>query len=329
MSDVAEAWITLASKEEVLLHKRRYQSRARHWFDEALKIAGGIARAKIEKRLGELEGAGSAKAGSPTKDRLTLDLGGGVRMDLVYIKPGAFTMGSPEAPQQGWQVDERPEHRVTITKGYFLGKYDVTRGQFAAFVKATGYKTVAEKEGKASDTSMKEVAGASWQNPKSFTQTDEHPVVCITWNDAKAFADWASKKTGREVRLPTEAEWEYACRAGTKTRWWFGDNDTAMADFGWLNANSGTQTHPVGQKKPNPWGLYDMHGNVWEWCQDWSGPYAAGDAVDPAGPADGTIRCLRGGCWNTGAIECRSAIRGGSAPSSTRTTFIGFRVAVR
>jgi hypothetical protein len=236
---LADGWYDLSEKEKSPLRKSQLLAHAKSVYGSALPDATALLRAKIEKRLGELEAAGPAKAGLPAKDRLTLDLGGGVRMDLVYIKPGTFTMGSTEAPQQSWQVDERPEHRVTITKGYFLGKYDVTRGQFAAFVKATGYKTEAEKE----------VGGATWQNPKPFTQTDDHPAVCVSWNDAKAFSDWATKKTGREVRLPTEAEWEYACRAGTKTRWWFGDNEAAVVENGWTSANSGMQTHPVGQKK--------------------------------------------------------------------------------
>jgi formylglycine-generating enzyme required for sulfatase activity len=250
-------------------------------------------------------------------------------MELVTIKPGTFTMGSTEAPKESWQLDERPEHKVTITKGYSLGKYDVTRGQFSAFVNATGYKTDAEKEGKSwgrRDGNWGEIAGANWKDPVLFKQTDEHPATCISWNDAKAFCDWATKKTGREVRLPTEAEWEYACRAGTKTKWSFGDNEAALVEYGWTNMNSGLQTLPVGQRQPNPWGLYDMHGNVCEWCQDWAGPYA-GDAVDPTGPASGDRRCLRGGSWNNNAIECRSAFRFNDAPSN-RVTINGFRVAV-
>jgi formylglycine-generating enzyme required for sulfatase activity len=240
-------------------------------------------------------------------------------------------MGSTEAPKQGWQVDERPEHRVTITKGYSLGKVVVTRGQFAAFVKATGYKTGAEKDGKSygwrKDGSSGEIAGANWKDPVVFKQTDDHPATCVSWDDAKAFCDWATKKTGREVRLPTEAEWEYASRAGTRTSWWFGDAESALDECGWYNKNSGMQTQPVGLKKPNPWGLYDMYGSVWEWCQDWTGPYAAGDAVDPTGPAGGDSRCLRGGSFTDVAIECRSAIRLSNSPSN-RVTDHGFRVAV-
>jgi formylglycine-generating enzyme required for sulfatase activity len=259
-----------------------------------------------------------------------LDLGGGVKMELVYIKPGVFTMGGTDAPQDGWQADERPEHKVTVTRGFYLGKFKVTRGQFAAFVKAASYKTEAEREGKATGRrasgAWEDIAGASWQNPVVFTQTDEHPVINVSWNDVRAFCEWAAKKTGRGVRLPTEAEWEYSCRAGTKTRWLFGDNDAALGEYAWTNNNSGVETHPVGQKKPNAWGLYDIQGNAWEWCQDWVGPYA-GDAVDPAGPASGENRCLRGGSWFDDAPHCRVAIRA-SFPPSNRISFLGFRVAL-
>ena len=168
-----------------------------------------------------------------------------------------------------------------------------------------------------------EIPGLNWQNA-NFTQTDEHPVMCMSWNDAKAFCDWAAKKTGRTVRLPTEAEWEYACRAGTKTKWSFGDDESAMGDYGWYDKNSGWATHPVGQKKPNAWDLYDMHGNVWEWCQDWAGPYA-GDGVDPTGPASGDRRVLRGVGWDNEPTYARSAFRNRNGPSY-RNSNDGFRV---
>jgi formylglycine-generating enzyme required for sulfatase activity len=259
-----------------------------------------------------------------------LELGEGVRLELVQIRAGSFTMGSGVAPGPEWQVDERPEHKVTISRGYYLGKYHVTREQFAAFVKATGYRTEAEKEGKAwglqANGSWAAVAGLAWQNP-GFPQTKDDPVTCVSWSDAKEFCDWATKRTGRPVRLPTEAEWEYACRAGTKTKWSWGDDVGAAVEYAWLDKNSGRMTHPVGQKKPNPWGLGDMHGHVWEWCQDWGGPYAATDAVDPTGPVSGDRRILRGGDWYLDARYARSAFRNHAGPSF-RDTHVGFRVAV-
>ncbi len=318
---LGEAWAAQADKETPT-YKARARGRAAEWLGRAIPGLTGLARVSAERKLASLGPA------TGPKSRQSLDLGGGVRMELVTIKPGAFTMGSTEEPLEAWQVDESPEHKVTITKGYSLGKYEVTRGQFAAFVKATGYKTEAEKEGKAwgrtAGGQWQEIAGNNWQTPATFTQTDEHPVTCMSWNDAKAFCDWAAKKTARGARLPTEAEWEYACRAGTKTKWSFGDAESVLEEYAWSNKNS---THPVGQKKPNAWGLFDMYGNVWEWCQDWAGPYAAGDAVDPTGAAGGNARCLRGGCWYNSAIECRSTIRNGD-PASNQKPLYGFRVAV-
>ncbi len=317
---LGEAWAVQAEKE-TLSYKARARGRAAEWLGQAIPGLTGLAKVSAERTLATLGPV------TRNKDRLTLDLGGGVKMELVYIKPGTFTMGGTQAPGSDWEADVRPEHRVTLTKGYSLGKYEVTRGQFAAFVKATGFKTEAEREGRAWDRAPSggwaEIPGLNWQTP-NVPQAEDHPVMCISWNDAKAFCDWAAKKSGRGVSLPTEAEWEYACRAGTKTRWSFGDGEAGIVEFGWTNKNSGGQTRPVGQKKPNPWGLYDMYGNVWEWCSDWAGSYGE-DAVDPTGPTSGGRRCIRGGCWYDNAAD--SAFRYQPMPSY-RSTRIGFRVAL-
>jgi serine/threonine-protein kinase len=261
---------------------------------------------------------------------LTLDLGNGVGMEMVYIKSGKFVMGGTAAFEDRWHPDERPMHQVVLTKGFALGKYPVTRGQFAAFVKATGYKTDNERIGKgwglASGDQWLEIPGSNWLTPIGFSQTDDHPVVSVSWNDAKAFCDWAGKTTGQAVMLPTEAEWEYACRAGTKTRWSWGDQELACGDYGWFPINAGNQTHPVGQKKPNLWGLYDMNGHVREWCQDISGPYSS-DAVDPTGPLKGESRIYRGGCWKWGPLG--SNHRACAEPTGGGGTDVGFRVCIR
>lgn len=320
---LGEAWAAQAEKE-TQIYKPRAKARAAEWLGRAIPGLTGLAKITAEKKLASLGPVGLSK------NPLALDLGGGAKIELVYIKPGIFTMGSSEAPTAGWQKDDRPEHKVTITKGYYLGKFEVTRGQFAAFVKATGYKTDAEREGHGGSFMNgrwnEKTAGTNWQNPKPFTQTDDHPVVCISWNDAKAFCDWASKRTGRGVRLPTEAEWEYACRAGTKTKWSFGDTESAIDEYAWHENNSGLQTHPVGQKKPNAWGLYDMLGNAMECCQDWWGPYG-GDATDPKGPSTGNEWSQRGGGWITGPKWCNVTLRI-SNPLSNRWTSFGFRVCV-
>ncbi len=159
------------------------------------------------------------------------------------------------------------------------------------------------------------------------SQTDDYPVVNVSWDDAKAFCDWLTRKEGKKYRLPTEAEWEYACRAGTQTRWSFGDNESDLGDNAWFSVNSNDQTHAVGQKRPNAWGLSDMHGNAWQWCEDWfdDGYYAHSPTDDPTGPTTGSFRVRRGGSWFNLARSCRSAFRGHDV-SGDGTDGLGFRV---
>jgi len=164
-------------------------------------------------------------------------------------------------------------------------------------------------------------------NPSNF-KGPQNPVEAVSWDDAVAFCQAMSRKTGQTVRLPTEAQWEYACRAGSTTRFCFGDADSGLGAYAWYTENSGNQTHPVGQKKPNDFGLYDMHGNVWEWCADWyADSYANANSVDPQGPGSGSARVLRGGCWYINRRFCRSAFRLRIAPV-LRDDYIGFRVSV-
>jgi formylglycine-generating enzyme required for sulfatase activity len=152
-------------------------------------------------------------------------------------------------------------------------------------------------------------------------------VEKVSWNDAREFIEKLNQMEKTETyRLPTETEWEYACRAGSTSEWCFGDNEAELREYAWYGANSGHKIHPVGQKKPNAWGLYDMHGNVWEWCQDWYGEYPAGPVTDPTGPATGEYRVLRGGSWGFIAGFTRSAIRVNLNPGDRSNSF-GFRVA--
>ena len=219
-----------------------------------------------------------------------------VGMLLVPIPAGTFTMGEANGD------DNETPHKVTLTQPFHLGQYEVTQEQY------------------------EKVMGT---NPSNF-KGGQNPVEQVDWNDAVEFcrklsALPAEKKAGYVYRLPTEAEWEYACRAGTTTRYSFGDSDSQLGDYAWYDKNSEDTTHPVGGKKPNGWGLYDMHGNVWEWCQDWYGSYPRGSATDPTGAASGSIRVSRGGGWNLISDYCRSAYRYWRTPDF-RGIYLGFRV---
>jgi len=212
-------------------------------------------------------------------------------IEMVYVPGGSFLMGSPDG--KGGD-DEHPQHRVTVPS-FYIGKYEVTQAQWRA------------------------VMGV---NPSNF-KGDNLPVENVSWNDAKEFCRRLSQMTGKEYRLPTEAEWEYACRAGTT-----GDYAGELDAMAWYNENSGGKTHPVGQKQPNAFGLYDMHGNVWEWCQDvyhdnYSGAPADGSAWMSGGHQD--RRVLRGGSWDYYGRLCRAAHRGRPAPDDRRFDD-GFRV---
>ncbi len=312
-----------------------------------------------------MAGTAFSETKEPPK-KLAVDLGGGVKLDMTLIPAGEFKMGSGESAKDtaaffnktygedlmeaDYFKDEHPQHRVRITKPFYLGTYHVTRGQFRQFVKDSGYKTDAEQGEKpgawgwASDTKgfgLNEKY--SWRNA-GFEQTDEHPVVNVSWNDAVAFCKWLSRKEGKSYRLPTEAEWEYACRAGTTTRYYSGDDPETLAkvgnvadatakakfpDWNWaIKANDGyVFTSPVGSFKRNAFGLYDMHGNAWQWCADWYGAeyYAKSPADDLTGPDSGNDRVLRGGSWFYGPINSRSAIRSRVSPDS-RNYVTGFRV---
>jgi len=250
-----------------------------------------------EARRRQVEAA--ARLGVPVEK--VVDLGDGVKLELVLVPGGRFRMGSP-AKEKDREGNEA-QHWVVITRPFYVGKYEVTQ-------------EVWEK-----------VMGA---NPSMF-KAAKNPVEMVTWEDCQEFLkklNGLGKEQG-QFRLPTEAEWEWACRAGTRTRFCFGDADGVLADYAWFDANSGGTTHPVGTKKPNAWGLFDMHGNVWEWCGDWYGEdyYAKSPRYDPTGPATGSERALRGGAWIIFPAYCRSSDRGGSTPANWVHN-LGFRVVV-
>jgi formylglycine-generating enzyme len=239
--------------------------------------------------------------------------------------------------------DEKPVHEVCVDD-FYLARTEVTVGQFQNFVNATGYRTEAEREGWAYaliDQGWAQVKDRSWRNP-GFSQTDRHPVVCVSWNDARAFLDWLSQKSGKAFRLPTEAEWEYAARSGGKSykySWGNGSPSGNIADEAikraypqvkgqWEGYDDGfVYTAPVGSFSPNELGLYDMTGNIWEWCQDWYGKdyYASSPKDNPSGPGSGEGRIVRGGSWDFGPGDVRAAARGRLDPSD-RGDNSGFRL---
>jgi eukaryotic-like serine/threonine-protein kinase len=259
-------------------------------------------------------------APSPShKQTKVLDLGKGVKLEMIYLQGGSFLMGSP-SDEKDRDSDEGPVHTVELD-GFWIGKYTVTQLQYQSIIdKAPFYfqsEIIHEK-------------GFLGIGRKTERRINPHyPAETVSWNDAMEFCRKLSQRTGKTFTLPTEAQWEYACRAGTTTRYYFGDNDRYLKEYGWFNKNSNKQTHPIGQKKPNVWGLYDMHGNVWEWCLDWYGEnyYSQSPRRNPAGPGSGSYRVRRGGSWSYNAGLCRSAYRSWSTPSDTLHN-LGFRLVI-
>lgn len=288
--------------------------------------------------------AAPCKADEPSPKTIKDSVG----IELVRIVPGRFVMGSPpdEARRQPYETDETL-HPVNITRAFWIAAHETTRGQFRGFVEATDYRTECERDGLGGYGVDSATGALSDRDPKyswryvGFEQTDDHPVVNVTWNDAVAFCAWLSAREGATYRLPTDAEWEYACRAGTRTtnyasddpedlamiansadglcRRAYPDRETIAGEDGYL------YTAPVGSYRANAWGLHDMLGNVWEWTADWHGPVGTDEQTDPTGPATGTDRNIKGGDWFHGPAFCRSAMRFPIPPNLPRRHG-GFRV---
>jgi DNA-binding transcriptional ArsR family regulator len=233
------------------------------------------------------------------KDTLTLTIGDDVSLSFRWIPSGSFLVGSP-GTEEGHEESESPQHRVVIASGFRMSCVPVTRDQWEA------------------------VMGPPLARPAQAS----HPVTEVSWDDAQGFLARLPQVLEQGSVRPTEAEWEYACRAGSSGPYASGDSEADLDRMGWYAANSGGATHPAGEKAPNAWGLQDMHGNVFEWCQDWDGPYAPCEQTDPTGPPSGDKRILRGGCFKCPPPYCRSANRY-SAPPHRRGRNFGFRVVLR
>jgi formylglycine-generating enzyme required for sulfatase activity len=282
------AWLALAdSLEEDGAADCADLIHLREWLREAPE---NDDRRRKECRLHELLRQGVR----PVMPRLRVVLAAEASLEMVLIPPGRFLMGSPE-DEPGRMSDEGPRHRVTLTEGFWLGIYPVTQIQWRA------------------------VMG---DNPSRFVG-GQRPVEQVTRADALAFCAELTQRAGLPFRLPTEAEWEYACRAGTTSAYHFGN--TASADLASFNGQHGEETTPVGQFPPNAWGLFDMHGNVWEWCGDRKRWYASEDVVDPA-QQDAGVPVARGGAWVSEPGLCRSASRW--SDPGRRHSFLGFRLAM-
>jgi sulfatase modifying factor 1 len=249
-----------------------------------------------------------------TNSELFIDM-----IDMVRIDGGDFMMGSETG-----QPDEKPVHSVRVNP-FYIGRTEVTLAQWQRFIDDTGYVTLAEKGHGGLVRTKKGLEykrDANWKNSYSI-QTDNHPVVLVDWHDADAFCKWLSNKTGLSYRLPTEAEWEFACRGGTT-----GDYYADLDSIAWYEYNSNGSSHPVGEKQPNAYGLYDMLGNVWEWCRDRYDKdfYSSGPAIDPKGPGAGKQRINRGGSWCSKPHRVRVSFRKHNPPGF-RFYRLGFRVA--
>jgi formylglycine-generating enzyme required for sulfatase activity len=303
-------------------------------------------------------------AGRTSNDGERRNVTNSIGMTLVEIPAGEFLMGNGESAEKlarGFPaieqrridelVDESPVHRVRITKPFLMSAHEVTINQFRRFIEESGQRSEAERDGTGGwgyNRTKNEFEGRkreySWRDP-GFKQAEDHPVVNVTWNDAVAFCQWLTKTEEHQYRLPTEAEWEYACRAGSRTTFSTGDNTASVVKAAVLydektaavfpqwkeHAAKGNDGHeftaPVGSLQANAFGLFDMHGNVWEWCSDWYGEdyYAKSPRDDPQGPPTGKVRVRRGGSWQTWPFYCRTSFRNWNTPD-TRYVLVGFRV---
>jgi formylglycine-generating enzyme required for sulfatase activity len=290
---VSDDLVNILDKLVIFGTKRRYQEVKDVLGDLGLKTVNPQTVTQIQVPPPIITIPASPRPAVSYPQALIESLPGGIKLEMVILPEGSFTMGSDE------YGNEQPKHQVTLKK-FAIGKYPVTQEQYQA------------------------VMG---HNPSKFKDNPKNPVEKVSWNEAQAFCQKLNEKTGKKYRLPSESEWEYACRAGTQTLYSFGDDEKQLGEYAWYKENSGSITHPVGQKKPNNWGLYDMHGNVWEWCEDCSHKNYENAPDDGSAWNDNCSqtnhRVMRGGSWFLNPWNCRSAYR---FFNDYRISYYGFRV---
>ena len=257
----------------------------------------------------------------------------GISFTMIAVEGGTFNMGATSEQRDDADDDEKPVHSVTLSD-YYVGETEVTVGLFRQFIDETGYRTDADKNGGSHSWNGSKwvlTEGVNWQcdanGKKRSAGEDYHPVIHVSWNDANEFCKWLKQKTGKNFRLPTEAEWEYAARGGNKSKGYKYSGSNAIGNVAWYWDNSGSTTHDVKIKSANELGIYGMSGNALEWCQDWYGEYSKGSQTNPTGPSSGSYRVLRGGSWHGSAENCRVSIRYNGNPD-IRYSNIGFRLAL-
>ncbi len=299
-AETAQAIAQLSPSYIAALERLMKALTAQEKLDLALNVKA--EKERVEFVLADIEtktakqGTSVERDGRKPGDEMTIDLGNGVEMAFVWIPPGSYQMGSRPSEERHERI-EGPVHQVTISSGFWMGKYEVTQEQW------------------------QRIMGA---NPSKF-RGPKNPVETVTWNATKRFIGEVNDRVeGGGLRLPTEAEWEYACRAGTKTRFHTGTSESGFARCAWYEGNGSGKTHPVGLKMPNKFGLYDMHGNVVERCADWIGGYTSKAVTNPVGPHSGKQHVNRGGGFKSKAWHCRSAWRG---HTDNAHVHLGFRLA--
>ncbi|MBO7279020.1 MAG: SUMF1/EgtB/PvdO family nonheme iron enzyme [Bacteroidales bacterium] len=279
----------LVGEHKIVLKKDGYEDLS---FDVMIAHNQQLVQQKELKKRTVVAPSSGQSASSKGKTNFTADYG----IEMVFVEGGTFQMGATSEQGSDAYDDEKPVHSVTLSD-FYIGKYEVTQAQWKA------------------------VMG---KNPSRF-QGDNLPVENVSWNDIQEFIKKLNRLTGKRYRLPTEAEWEYAARGGKKSKGYKYAGSNSIGEVAWYDSNSGYETHPVGQKQPNELGLYDMSGNVWEWCQDWYGNYNSSSQTNPSGPASGSYRVLRGGSWYRSARYCRVSDRSFNYPSNWYY-FYGFRL---